>query len=370
MVLLVIDGLGWHQLKRHATHAPRLAGLKHSSVQALRTTTRPAPLPVPLTTVAPSTTSAALPSITTGAAPGEHGLVGHTFSVSEGLLNVLRWTVAGAGDARTMIVPEQIQPVEPFGGGRACVITRSKFAGSGFTQAHLRGADFVGYTSHRQIVPLVRDRVEVGDKFVYAYYDALDSVAHLYGLGQRYLRALAGIDALVGRLIDALPADVALLVTADHGVLNVAEPPICLDGTDWESAAVGEHAAYSSGEPRFRWLHAKPGRAQDLLAAARLLVTRLPSVGATVSATSNTGDTPSAEVLSQHEVISAGWLGAYLTPAARTRLGDVALVARDPVVFGSVQPGTTGRRRLIGHHGALSSEEMLVPLAVFWGRCR
>ena len=51
--LLVIDGLGWHQLQARAHLAPTLTGLTGRSI----------------TTVAPSTTSAALTSITTGFLP-------------------------------------------------------------------------------------------------------------------------------------------------------------------------------------------------------------------------------------------------------------------------------------------------------------
>ena len=50
----------------------------------------------PITTVAPSTTSTALTSLTTGLPPGEHGVVGYRIAVHGEVLNVLRWsTVAG-----------------------------------------------------------------------------------------------------------------------------------------------------------------------------------------------------------------------------------------------------------------------------------
>ncbi len=371
VVLLVIDGLGWVQLQRHASKAPLLAD------NALQ----------PLTTVAPSTTCAAMTAITTGATPAEHGLVGLTLSSPAGLLNTLRWTVIQTGtppgtqpkdsdlkgsdlkssspkssskavDARRMLAPELFQPVEPFAGTRAAAVTRAKYAATGFTTAHLRGASYVGWTSHRQIVPLASELVEAGERLVFAYYDGLDRAAHLYGLGNRYLGVLSGVDALVSTLVSELPSDVVVLVTADHGVLEVNQPLVQM------SEAVRRHMEYSSGEPRFRWLHAKPGQASDLFAAAQ----------------------PYCEnglVRTRESVIADGWLGAHMTPEVAGRLGDVALIAQEPVVFGAVSasapsgalpgslsgvlPNSPQRPTLIGHHGALTAEEMLVPLAVFWG---
>lgn len=49
-----------------------------------------------------------------------------------------------------------------------------------------------------------------------------------------------------------------------------------------------------------------------------------------------------------------------MSPAAAARLGDVALVPREPVAF--VDPADSGPYELIGRHGSLTAEEMLVPL--------
>ncbi len=359
VVLLVVDGLGWHQLQRRAKTAPLLAGLATGGSAAAQSGEPPAAI----TTVAPSTTCAALTAITTGATPAEHGLVGLTFLTAAGLLGTLGWTVKQPDgtkkypqDARQLLPPETLQSVEPFAGTRACVVTRSKFASTGFTTAHLRGAKFAGYKSHRQIVPTVAEQIAAGEKLVYAYYDSLDRAAHLYGLGNRYQAILSGVDAMVDALLDRLPSDVAVLVTADHGVLEVTQPPVPLNQN------VLAHTLYSSGEPRFRWLHAQPGRAEDLFAA-----TAEQYLG-------------TCEVMTRQQLLAAQWLGPHMTPAIEERLGDVAVIAKEAVIIGeavggegSAQATLANRGRwtkFIGHHGALTAEEMLVPLAQFWGRDR
>ena len=60
------------------------------------------------------------------------------------------------------------------------------------------------------------------------------------------------------------------------------------------------------------------------------------------------------------EVISDGWLGPEVTAVARARLGDVAVLARDPVAF--VDPAESTSIHLIGRHGSLTADEMLVPV--------
>ena len=55
-----------------------------------------------------------------------------------------------------------------------------------------------------------------------AYTAALDTAAHAFGIGSAEWHAAgAYVDALLTRLVEALPPDAALLITADHGGLNV-----------------------------------------------------------------------------------------------------------------------------------------------------
>ena len=99
----------------------------------------------------------------------------------------------------------------------------------------------------------VRRLLAAGEPFVYAYYDGIDKVAHEYGLGEHYDAELAAADRLVADVVAALPPDAALLVTADHGQVDVRRRPAR------SSAEVMSCTRLQSGEGRFRWLHARPG---------------------------------------------------------------------------------------------------------------
>src|SRR5690606_565931 len=97
--------------------------------------------------------------------------------------------------------------------------------------------------------------------FVYAYYDGIDKVAHEYGLGEHYDGELAAVDLLVNHLLSTIPPGAALILTADHGQVEVGDNLVVLDDE------VLARTAFQSGEGRFRWLHAKPGQAGELLEA-------------------------------------------------------------------------------------------------------
>lgn len=324
VVLLVVDGLGQHALDEHGDRLPELTAMEA----------------VTLTTVAPSTTAAALTSMTTGLAPAEHGVVGYRMRVGGEILNVLGWKTSGRHRGPN---PSQVQPTPPFAGRHVPVVTRAEFRESGFTGAHLRDTDFVGWRLPSTLVEHVRRLAAAGERLLYAYYDGVDKVAHEYGPRSGFFVAeLAAADALVGQLLDVLPPDVALVVTADHGQLEVGPDDVV--GLDVLDGAV---AAYS-GESRFRSLHARAGASTDLLAAA----------------TEAFGNR--SWVFSRDRLFDEGWLGPGGSPAVRGRVGDVVLAAHDGVAF--ADPSETGENALLGRHGSLTAEEMLVPLLVAHGR--
>ncbi|MFN8017873.1 MAG: alkaline phosphatase family protein [Acidimicrobiales bacterium] len=321
VVVLVLDGIGWEQLQARRELAPTLCSLAGG----------------PVTSVSPTTTATALTSIATGLAPGEHGVMGYRVAVDHDVLNILRWSTP-SGDARTRIDPCSFQPNEPFCHQRPCVVSKAEFVHSGFTSAHLSGARYRGYRVPSTLLVEVRDAIATGEPFVYAYYDGIDKVAHEYGLGAHYDLELEFVDRLVEGLLSLLPRDTALVITADHGQVHVADRIIVPD------AELLSHVSFQSGEGRFRWLHARPGREAALAEAAAGLYSDV------------------AWVVTRDQTIDEGWWGERVTDAARQRLGDVALVAAEPVSFHD--PADSGPFELVGRHGSLTPDEMYVPLLV------
>ena len=62
------------------------------------------------------------------------------------------------------------------------------------------------------------DQLRAAPGLIYAYTAVLDNAAHVFGIGSAEWHAAgAHVDALLTRLVEALPPDAALLITADHG---------------------------------------------------------------------------------------------------------------------------------------------------------
>jgi hypothetical protein len=322
VVLLVLDGVGWEQLRDRPDVAPTLTSMAGG----------------PITSVAPTTTATALVSLTTGTPPSEHGIVGYRLRVGAGIgevLNVLRWRTP-AGDARTTVDPLAFSAGVAFDGLDVPYLSRSEFARTGFTAALTRGGRFVGYSTVSGLVYETAQLLSAGEPFVYADYDGVDRVAHEHGLGGHYEAELRFADRLVADLLDALPPGAALAVTADHGHVDTG------DALGPLSDAVLADTDLVSGEARFRWLHARPGTADRLLGVARAAY----------------GDL--AWVVTRDEVVGQGWFGGSLRPEVEARLGDVAVVAHAPVAF--IDPRDDGDSRLRSRHGSLTSAEVFVPL--------
>lgn len=332
VVLLVLDGLGWEQLGERTHLVPHLNALSGG----------------PITSVAPSTTACALTSLVVGAPPAAHGVVGYRVAV-EGpqgpeVMNVLKWRTP-SGDARPFVDPHTFQALEPFAGRPVPVVSKAAFIGTGFTDAHQRGAKQVGWYEPSAMAVEVRALVSAGEPFVYAYYDGIDRTAHVYGFDAHYDAELVAADRIIGDLLDVLPAGAALAVTADHGQVDVGSNLIELD------AEVMSRTSMVSGEPRFRWLHTAtgaPAEVAELEAICRELY----------------GER--AWIATYDEVESEGWLGGPVKPEVRPRLGDVALVPFEPVAF--MEPGEAAESRLVCRHGSMTSAEMFVPLVASRGR--
>jgi hypothetical protein len=327
IVVLVVDGLGAEQLRARAALAPLMSAAAGRSV----------------TSVAPSTTACALTSLVTGRVPAEHGVVGYRVAVGGDVMNVLQWSLRGR-DARVEVPARAFQPCPSFPGApeRVPVVTRYDYGPTGFTAAHLGHVDLHRWHTPAGLVTAVRTLVAGGAPFVYAYYEGIDRVAHAEGLGAYYEDELRAADRLVGDVLEALPTDAVLVVTADHGQIDVGGAIEVL------GPEIMAGVTLISGEGRFRWLHTRAGAQTDVAAAATALH----------------GDV--AWVRTRQQVLEDGWLGGPPSDEVASRLGDVALVPFAPTAF--LDPADTGELRLRARHGSLTPDEMLVPLLAWRAR--
>jgi hypothetical protein len=345
LAVLLVDGLGWYQIPVAAPHAPTLAQL------AAATGT-------PLTTGFPSTTPTSLVSLGTGAPPGAHGVLGFRVNIpgSDRVLNHIDWAGSAAGRRRPREavadpLPRRWQPLPTqlelarAAGVAVTVVSRPEYAGSGLTVAANSGGEYRGAAGVDALADgmLAALRAGAGPTLVSGYHPDLDQQGHLHGVDSAAWRlAAADVDRLLARLVGGLPADAALLVTADHGQLNVPTGHRFDIATD---ARLSAGIRVIAGEPRVRYLHTRPGAAAEVRAAWREVL----------------GD--AARVLSRDEAVAAGWFGP-VPEEHLARVGDVVVICRGDY---AVLSGTTDsplEGRLVAYHGSSTATEMTIPLLV------
>jgi hypothetical protein len=336
VVVVLVDGMGWHLLSELAADAPLLASVLAGDDGRLDE----------LACTFPSTTPTSLASLATGSAPGRHGILGFTVKLPETdrVLNHIGWRDDPPA-SQWQPLPTWFERLQWAGVGARAVLPAA-FVGSGLTEAAYRGAQIVAATNDDDYARLVIEQLRAAPGLVYAYTAALDTAAHLFGIGSpEWHAAGAYVDALLARLVEALPPDAALLITADHGGLNVPQDRrIDLDGDARLSAGVRVVA----GDPRVRYLHTEPGAASDVIAAwCELLNGR-------------------ADVLSRDDAVAAALFGSVL-PDHLPRIGDVVVSCLgDTAVLASAhEPPEVAQ--LIGFHGAGDPVETAIPLITFQG---
>lgn len=337
IAVLLVDGLGYHLLRDAAPQAPLLADVVAGRAGVLDELGSPFP----------STTPTSLVTLGTGALPGAHGIVGFTVNVpdTDRLLTHIVW-----GDDPD---PAVWQPVPTLfqraaaAGVRTTVVARSAFEGSGLTRAAYDGAAFVGADRSEDLARAIVEQLAAGPGLVYGYHPTLDTEAHLHGIDSpEWRRAAASVDRLITRVAEGLPPGAALVVTADHGGLDVPADARIDAGTDPRLLA---GVRVLAGEPRVRYVHTLPGAAEDVRAAWQSVL----------------GE--AAHVLRRDEAIGAGLFGP-VPPEHLQRIGDLVVVCRERfvVLASGFDPDMVAK--LVAFHGSTAPVETAVPLVLLTRR--
>jgi hypothetical protein len=222
------------------------------------------------------------------------------------------------------------------------VINKREFSGSGLTVAAHRGGDYVGADKVGERIAAAVASSSVTPSLTYLYDGDLDWTGHRHGVASSaWLQQLSMVDAEAEQLRDALPAHTRLVVVADHGMVDspldhrvdVDEHPELRDGL-----------ALLGGEARFRHLYCHGGAVDDVVATWTELL----------------GDR--ADVMTREVAIARGWFGA-VESSVLPRLGDVMVASTgDHGIFSTVD--FSYEKSLVGLHGSLTPDEMLIPILV------
>lgn len=323
--LILIDGMGQDAFDKYADQFPVLESLK---------------LVKKLNANFPSTTATSLSTLGTGVLPGVHGMLGYTVRVPRSdnrLLNALKW------DERVDPVIWQKVPTlferAVSSGVVVSHVAAKRYEASGFTQAALRGARYIGANGVDEMASAVALALKPQPSFVYTYLNTLDAAGHSDGVGSdKWLTALAQIAEFVTKVKELVPRGTRIWITSDHGMVNSTAQLVL--GQDNKLL---ENVTLIGGEPRARHIYIKEGAEVETVALWREFL----------------GDR--AQVISRAEAISGGLFGPVVSEDSAERMGDLIAIPNDDLIL--VDPARVREETsMVGHHGGVTDIEVAIPL--------
>jgi Type I phosphodiesterase / nucleotide pyrophosphatase len=332
--LLDEPGSAWHWLQQHGVLAP-------------------------LTSVFPSTTTAALTSLSTGLAPGRHGMLGYEMWLKEfGVTaNMIQLRPMAAGRETGSLVDAGLDPATFT---RAPILAQHLAAhavdvhaflpafivGSGLTSMTLGRVRRHPFHAPSDLWPGLRQLLEStpgARQLVWAYWPMVDTLSHQYGPSaeavDREARSFGEMlrEAFLEPLTAAARAGTLFVLLADHG--QVDTPPLPDFNLRGHADFLDHLHILPTGENRAAYLHCRPGQVEE---AQAYLEQRWPN---------------DFVVVRQEAVMRSGLLGAPLDDRTASRLGELLVLARN----GAYLWWAADENRMRGRHGSLTRAEMLVP---------
>jgi len=333
--LLAEPGSGWDWLQRRGSLAP-------------------------LTSVFPSTTTAALTSLSTGLPPGRHGMLGYElwlkeFGVTANMIQLqpmaaghVTGSLAEVGlDQDTFIRAPILAQHLAAQGVDVHAFLPAFIVGSGLTRMSLGRVARHPFHAPSDLWPGIRqflDATPGARQLVWAYWPMVDTLSHQYGPSaeavEREARAFGDMlrQAFLEPLSAAARAGTLFVLLADHG--QVDTPPLPDFNLKNHPEFVDMLHILPSGENRAAYLHCRPGQVD---AAQAYSEQHWPGQFA---------------VVSQEAVMASGLLGAELDARTAARLGELLVLSRGDAYLW----WAANENRMLGRHGSLTPDEMLVPL--------
>jgi hypothetical protein len=359
VVIVLCDGLGWHNLYLRKAHAPFLR--------------RQMPAMTMLTTTFPSTTAAAIPSLGTGKSPGQTGFVGYTVrNPSDGaLVNLIPWTKnldptivatpVGNSQAPRFPIPPKTFQREPqifeelqVSGVLVTCVGGAKFAGSALSLAAFGKTGYaIAEQPKDRIDAVVRQlKKTTQPQLVYLYWGDLDKIGHNLGPETpEWADALTDFDAGFARLVKEAPKGTLIILTADHGQVT-ADPAEQIDVANTPELAQG--VALIAGEARA--IHVYLG---SVFCGGPTQSTESEIADAAVRWRNCLADR--AVVWTKAEAIELGLFGP-VRREVKTWIGDLVVAATGQTTIVDSRTQTANSLTLKGVHGSLTSAEMEIPL--------
>ncbi|MEY3663418.1 MAG: hypothetical protein RI919_934 [Actinomycetota bacterium] len=326
-VVLVVDGLGSHNLEAHLGHAPNIGRVWRAQRSTIRCEF-------------PSTTVVSLTGLTTGLRSAKHGLIGYNVPTSDRkeLHNLLSgWEVDGNDPVMYKTYPTLSDSYV------ISVVSPSIYRNTGFTSLTLPSGNFHGVDDISDRFRAAAEIVERDGGVVYLYVPELDQVGHRLGAGSsEWLATLEEIDGAAKHL-QGLRRSIAIL-TADHGMVNVGpEGQIHLETLD----SLNSVDFIAGGDTRSSLIYLRGEKAisqHEVDGLRNRVGEELRGV---------------AWCASWEELETAGWVASGLPIEKQP---DIVLLASASVTLYDRRTCKPRSLLMRGHHGSITDAETQVPL--------
>lgn len=345
VVSVVLDGVGWRRLELLQAEGlvdlgPFLEGGWY----------------LPLTSVFPTTTTAALSTLSTGESPVVHGVLGYKLFRPElgTVVDMIKLAPPGGREdslEKLGLSPEKIlstptlyQRLAAYGIPTVLFLPRY-IADSGLSKVLYQGVSrIVPFLTGSDLLMLIQEALEHGGKALFSvYWPSTDSLAHTYGpRSEAFSLELAHILSVLARLLNTAPRDFVLLITADHGFFE-ADPERDMVNCAAQAALREALLLPPVGDPRAAYFFLKRGK--DAL-VEKFFAEFFPEDFLVL---------PVEEALRRHL-----WGLEEPRPEVRALMGDMVVISkrRKFVLW------PTEEFKLRGLHGGLTPDELYVPLIV------
>jgi len=291
----------------------------------------------------PSTTVSSLASFASGTDVSGHGLFGYSIfnRSSNEQINLLSGL-----DKFSILDYLKIDPISTRSSLRVHAVTLEDYEESGFTRATMHGA--VHHYAQE-----IEDRLEIArslatdepGSLVYVYAPELDREAHRSGVGSsNWNDLLVKFDRAIQKTVAKLKPGVGLLVTADHGIVDVsASDHIFLD----DCPAAKNSLSNVSGDPRSPYLYlSEPEQLQEIK-------------GQLIEFLSDR-----AFVAEPGELVELGYWSAKLLEEDDL-MPDLVVIARKSFALFHRDFAKPSSLLMVGHHGSIDEVETKVPILRF-----
>ncbi len=351
VILILVDALALHRLQRWMADgtAPVWSRLAQQGQLAA------------LTSITPSTTSSALTSLWTGRSPAEHGVVGYELWLKEyGIVTnmILHAPINYQGDVGSLskagFKPEAYLTTPTLGthlaahGVRAYALQHRSITRSGLSQMFFKDVNVQGFNTVSDLWINLRHLVEARAterQYLWVYTGEVDHFSHFYHpdderTAAEFAAFSLGFERLfLDRLSPAARKDTLVLLTADHGMIATRKDPL------YDAA---NHPELT------RLLHIMPTGEHRLM----YLFTRSGQVEAVRSYYNQTWP-GQFTFIDPEKAVTGGLFGpGQPHPHLADRLGDMIVAAREQAYLWWADKENI----LVGRHGGLGTEEMIVPL--------